>query len=291
MRKRFPEDQAACPRIISAQRTAHLFMAGDVDPDTQPCGQVIDQTARQIGGAQQCLGPEVSRGDLKRLEIVGAVMKEIPRLLGREQQTAAAGEAIGGESRHPRDERLRIFPGGLIGPVEFNYGPRRMRCRGRQFLDFLPNNLMPVQDGIGEHLPQRNAHAVGIIPGKFLHLEAKMLGYLQQERHRHRSLIMFDEVEITRGNRKIAGQVLLGQTAVGPQTPDLSAQSGGFGHGIVSRKPRSLSISEDAAMLRRTGIGVQVVYKIYFVRNLQTTIYRHLRRNCLCGLGFHEGGR
>jgi len=117
--------------------------------------------------------------------------------------------------------RLELLPRLAIGAVECDHRLGDTRCRRRELAQILLAEVSSAEQRICQYLAEA-AHETRLVIGReALEVDAEILRELQQQAHRHRSLIVLDEVEIARGDRELLRHLRLRQARVPSQAPHL----------------------------------------------------------------------
>jgi hypothetical protein len=98
---------------------------------------------------------------------------------------------------------------------------------------------MLFEERIAEHLLQAVGKTRLVVVGECLQLDVKDLGELDQQVRRQRTLIVLDEIEVTRRDAELLGELRLRELFTPAHAPDLRAESGTvfglYGHGSLLR--------------------------------------------------------
>ena len=145
-------------------------------------------------------------------------LEEIARLFGRKD------DAPRPPARQIELQGLRVLARRAPGAIEIDDGAAGLGRVGDEPANLVGIDLGGAETGIGEDLAQRGGEAPLGIVGQFLQIDAEGLAELQQQRHRHRPLVMLDEVEIAGADAEALGHLLLRQPALLPQAADLGPE-------------------------------------------------------------------
>ena len=213
-RQHFGQQQAAGRRIVAAQRPGQR---ADGDGQAVPAPQPLGNGVVHLGRPHGQLGAQRLGGVFQRREMVGVVVEDVARFLGR-QQDAPPGrqrDAAGILARHPP------------GPVQRQHRARGRRAAADQGADFGLRHRLGAQQRVGEHLAQLRLQLALLGAGQGGQVDLQGLGELDQQAGGDAALVVLDQVQVAGRDAQPRRQRLLGEAAVLAQAPQRCGRSAG----------------------------------------------------------------
>jgi hypothetical protein len=185
--------------------------------------QVLDEARVDVVGFELRVAPQVFRGLLELAVVVHVMLHEIADLFRRHVREVEPRLPLSFEEA--RRQVLGGFAGLVVRAVERQDGARDRGARRRELADFGRQDVLPLEERIGERLEERRHEAPVLVVRESGKLDAEELREPDQERGRERPVVVLDQIEVARRDTEALGEIRLAQALATPERAHLGPQS------------------------------------------------------------------